>query len=275
MTEKTEQRRLWDIQLEILDVIDQVCRENKLHYSLYAGSLLGAVRHQGFIPWDDDLDVCMPRQDYERFLEVWKNEDHPGFLIQNKRNTPSFTQSFSKIRKEHTTFLQYNWEKRRYHTGIFVDIFPIDRYPATFVGQKVFQWQCLKYQLYTREFVPPKASPIVKAISKLFLLMASKSQRIKYRTEFENRLDILSEKKELHTVAIESTVTMSRSLPTDLLDEYVYLPFEGKRYQCFAKWDEYLTLKYGDYMQLPPIEERVWKHYHLIIDFDHNYGEES
>ncbi len=275
MTEKTEQRRLWDIQLEILDVIDQVCRENKLHYSLYAGSLLGAVRHQGFIPWDDDLDVCMPRQDYERFLEVWKNEDHPGFLIQNKRNTPSFTQSFSKIRKEHTTFLQYDWEKGRYHTGIFVDIFPIDRYPATFVGQKVFQWRCLKYQLYTREFVPPKASPIVKVISKLFLLMSSKSQRIKYRTEFENRLDILSEKTELHTVAVESTATMSHSLPPDLLDKYVYLPFEGRKYQCFAKWDEYLALKYGDYMQLPPTEERVWKHYHLIIDFDHNYGEES
>ncbi len=117
MNERVTQRKLWDIQLEILDVIDLICRKNGLRYSLYAGSLLGAVRHQGYIPWDDDLDICMPREDYERFLDIWKDKDHPGYIMQNKHNTPSFTQSFTKIRKDHTTFLQYEWEK--------IDIIPV------------------------------------------------------------------------------------------------------------------------------------------------------
>ena len=106
MKEKTQQQKLWDVQLDILNLIDQVCSKNDLQYSLYAGTLLGAVRHKGFIPWDDDLDICMPREDYEKFLKIWKDEDHPGYILQNKRNTPLFTQSFTKIRKDHTTFLQ-------------------------------------------------------------------------------------------------------------------------------------------------------------------------
>lgn len=273
MSEKTEQRKLWDIQLEILDVINQVCSENDLHYSLYAGSLLGAVRHHGFIPWDDDLDICMPREDYERFLNVWKDEEHPGYILQNKRNTPSFTQSFTKIRKDHTTFLQFDWEKGRYHTGIFVDIFPIDRMPVSSVEKRLFQWQCLRYQLYTREFIPPKASPVVKAVSSFFLKSASKEKRQKYLHNFEKKLLSLSGRKDLPEVAIESTATFNKELPSDLTDSYVRLPFEGKNYQCFAKWDEYLTLKYGNYMQLPPESERVWKHNHLIMDFNFNYGE--
>ncbi len=273
MSEKIEQRKLWDIQLEILDVIDRLCRENDLHYSLYAGSLLGAVRHQGFIPWDDDLDSCMAREDYERFLQLWKDEEHPGYILQNKRNTPSFTQSFSKIRKDHTTFLQYEWESGRYHTGIFVDIFPVDRCPVSGIELNLFRYKCLKYQLFMREFVPPRASFPVKVISKMILSAFSRKTRMQYRDIFEKELLHLSSRKELPAVFIEVPSTIYMTLPSDLTEQFTDLLFEGKKYQCFSKWDEYLSLKYGDYMHLPPESERVWKHNHLIIDFDHNYGE--
>ena len=93
-------RRLQLTQLEILKVFDKICMDHGLRYSLYAGSLLGAVRHQGFIPWDDDLDVCMARADYDRFMEIWEAVKPEGYILQNKENTPGFTQSFSKIRKD-------------------------------------------------------------------------------------------------------------------------------------------------------------------------------
>lgn len=275
MNEELKKQKLWSVQLEILDVIDEVCRDNNLQYSLYAGTLLGAVRHQGFIPWDDDLDICMPRDDYEKFLQIWKDKEHPGFILQNKRNTASFTQSFSKIRKDHTTFLQFEWEKERYHTGIFVDIFPFDRCPTSFLKLKLFRWQCMKYQLFTREFVPPKASWFIKMVSKKFLNFTSVDGRRKYREYFEKKMIDLYSCKELPTVAIETAATMNQIYPSNLLDEYIDLLFEGKRYHSVSQWDKYLRVKYGEYMKLPPEKERVWRHNHLIIDFDHNYGEES
>ena len=275
MNTEVQHRKLWDAQLEILDILDQMCRQNGLHYSLYAGTLIGAVRHQGFIPWDDDLDICMPRKDYEEFLKIWKDQDHPGYVLQNKRNTPSFTQSFSKIRKDHTTFLQFEWEKGRYHTGIFVDIFPIDRCPVSFLKRRFFFWKCMKYQLFTREFTPPKASILTKTVSRVLLALSSSEGRQKYRKHFEQELNRFYADTGLPTVAIETMTSMKRIYSNDMTDNYTDLLFEGKKYQCFSKWDEFLKSKYGDYMKFPPEKERVWKHSHLIIDFNHNYGEES
>ena len=270
----TEQRKLWNVQLDILNIIDEICRDNGLHYSLYAGSLLGDVRHRGYIPWDDDLDVCMSRDDYERFLQIWNDEDHRGYILQNKRNTPSFTQSFTKIRKDHTTFLQFEWEKGLYHTGIFVDIFPIDRCPIALWSRAVFVWECAKYQLYTREFVPPKASAITRAIASVLLNYSTKESRRKYRTWFEKKLKTLSTRNNLPTVAVETMETLLQRFPANLVSRYTRLTFEGKEYECFSMWDELLESLYGDYMKMPPEKERVWRHNHLIIDFDNNYGEQ-
>ena len=144
-------RTLQCTQLELLKVFDRFCREHDLHYSLYAGTLLGAVRHKAFIPWDDDLDVCMSRTEYDRFVALWSENHHPGYILQNKGNTPAFSQSFTKLRKDHTTFLQDIEEANAYHTGIFIDIFPIDRIPSGKVSRCIFKWNCMKYQLLRSE----------------------------------------------------------------------------------------------------------------------------
>ena len=165
----TTMQQLHLTQIEIMEVIDTFCQQHGIPYSLYAGSLLGAVRHRGFIPWDDDLDICMLRRDYERFIDLWQKSPPAGYLLQNKENAPNFGQSFTKIRKDHTTFLQAEKDIGKFHNGIFVDIFPMDRLPRGRMARKIFFLDCIFYLLYTRGYVPPRGNPVIKAVSHILL----------------------------------------------------------------------------------------------------------
>lgn len=266
-------RKLQLTQVEILKIIHSICREHDLHYSLYAGTLLGAVRHKGFIPWDDDLDVCMPREDYDRFIALWPTVGPEGYILQNKENTPAFTQSFTKIRKDHTTFLQEEWERGRYHTGIFVDIFPIDRLPNGKLQRAVFRWNCMKYQLFSREFVPPKGNLFVRLGARALLAVVPKKSRPKFRKKYLKRITKYSGNPKLQTVAIETMDTLFQVHPSDLMDEFTLLKFDTGSFIGIARWDVYLREKYGDYMQLPSENERIWTHHPILLSFEHNYEE--
>lgn len=259
------------VTLEILNVIDKLCRENDIRYSLCAGTLLGAVRHQGFIPWDDDLDVCMSREHYERFIEVWKKVQPCGYILQNKDNTPNFTRGFTKIRKDHTTFIQNDSEIARYHTGIFVDIFPMDRVPNG-LARWAFYCDCCKYQLLTRQFVPCDSNIIIKCFCRLYLMCTS-SNHIVHRKKLEKKLLKYTHDNRLRMAILETQRSMRTTFPSDIMEEFCELKFEGQFYMCFSNWYAFLENNYGDYMQLPPESERVWKHHPLIIDFEHNYEE--
>lgn len=266
-------RQLQLVMLEILKVFDEFCRENDLRYSLYAGSLLGAVRHGGFIPWDDDIDVCMSRADYDEFLKLWEKKHPEGYVLQNKENSIYFDQSFSKIRKDHTTFLQDTWEIGNHHTGIFLDIFPIDRIPNGLIKRKIFIFDCMVYQLLTREFMPSKSSFPVKFIAFLVLKIIPENKRKNVRNRFLKKITKYNESEEFETVGIESIDTLKCSYSSDMLDKYIYLSFENEKFMCFANFDDNLRKLYGDYMSLPPESERSWRHHPLLIDFERNYDE--
>lgn len=259
--------------LEILKVFDSFCREHELKYSLYAGSLLGAIRHKAFIPWDDDLDVCMERSEYDRFIALWTQAPPEGYILQNKENSPAFWQSFSKIRKDHTTFLQEEREAGKYHTGIFLDVFPLDRIPNGRLNRAVYKWHCMQYQLLTKEFVPPKANAVVRLGSSVILACTPKSRREKVRRNSLQKITRYNDQRDLEVVAIETMASLRKPFAADMLDTYVDLPFEDGAFMCFAGWDDHLRRKFGDYMQLPPVEERAWQHHPIVIDFEHNYEE--
>lgn len=266
-------RQLQLTQLEILKLIDRICRENNLKYFLYAGTLLGAVRHKGFIPWDDDLDVCMLRPDYERFIEIWDDVSHEGYLLQNKENAPKFSQSFTKIRKEHTTFIQFEGEGELYHTGIFVDIFPVDRLPEGKLKKYMFYWNCMRYQLFTREFVPPKENKIVRLVSEIMLKSVSEEKRPALRKRLLQKITSYKNDTSLKTVTIEVISALFHHYDKDMFENPVLLPFEDGEFMCVSDWDGQLKQIYGDYMQLPPENKRTWAHHPVILDFEHDYEE--
>ncbi len=257
---------------EILDVIHQVCIEHDLRYSLAYGTLIGAVRHHGFIPWDDDIDIIMPREDYEQLLKVWQEAAPEGYILQNSRTDRDFSQNFTKIRKDHTTFLQSESERdKKYHKGIFVDIFPGDRVAPNKFGKIIQFCACALNLLYTRGF-PSGSSGLVGLVENLLLKFPEKNFPI-----YRNRTEMLIRKWNDNTSAqyvFPSTIEFCKKYHSaDLFECLKTIEFNGKQYLCVADPDKMLRQDYGDYMQLPPIEERIWKHHPVIVDFQHNFIE--
>ena len=267
---------LRQVQMAMLDSLmyfDKICRKYDIKYSLHGGTLLGAIRHKGFIPWDDDLDVIMPRSEYNRFMSAWYNEKHEGFFLQTKETEEDYTRSFAKIRKEHTTFLQHSENPSKIHTGVFIDVFPSDRIPNGKINSLIFKYSCLKYQLYTREFVPPKANPLVKIYCKFLLSFTNHSNRMKRRKVLLKRIRKYEKNTNLRWVVIESPRHLSKPFPPDFFEEFTEIEFENKEFMCISKWKQLLESWYGDYMKLPPTEEQTWKHHPALVDLKHSYNE--
>lgn len=268
------QRQIWATEQEILDVIHQVCAEHGLRYSLAYGTLIGAVRHKGFIPWDDDIDIMMPREDYEKLLAVWDQSAPKGYILQNTRTDSDFTQNFTKIRKDHTAFLQDEAERtKHYHKGIFVDIFPGDRVPSGKIGRRIQYIACAVNLLYSRGHTSGSGG-MVGEVEKI-LLKAPKEKYSVRRERAEKKIRSWNGDESLQYV-FPSTIRSSRKYyPANLFENVKTIEFNGKQYMCVADADSTLRVEYGDYMQLPPEEDRVWKHHPFLIDFEHNYEELS
>ena len=252
MDEKLKQ--LQAVMLEMLKLVDKICRDNDIKYSLCSGTLLGAVRHKGFIPWDDDLDIRMTRDNYDKFLDVWEKLRPEGYELQNKENTPIFPQSFSKIRKNNTTFIQHEWEKGMYNTGIFIDIFPLDRIPEKKLPKTIFLFRTYKYLMYTRETLYSEESELIRFAMSFLMKLTSHNRRMKYRKKYIDWLKKLDKDKSLKCIGIE--------MPSML--KVAFLP---------DMWHEFLSAMFGDYMTLPPEDQRYWQHHPLVLDFEHDYDE--
>lgn len=267
-------KKIQENELEILLYFDKFCRENGLKYSLSGGTLLGAIRHHGFIPWDDDVDCMMMRDDYNKLLNLWnKKANSEIYILQTKDTEPEFSQSFAKIRKNNTTFLQEGEPAGKYHNGIFIDIMPADRFPKGFFKQKLYYLNVMFYQLFNREFVPSESGKAVQLFCKLLLALTDKSSRAKLRKRNLKNLTKYNSDKTLQIISTETLSSMRRLYSSDLMDNFIDVDFEGKNLSATTKWKEVLATGYGDYMQFPPVEEQQWKHHPVEIDFEHNYGE--
>lgn len=263
---------VWKVEQEILDVIHEICVKHGLRYSLAYGTLLGAVRHQGFIPWDDDIDLMMPRKDYDKLLEIWGQVAPKGYILANGNTANDCSGNFSKIVKDKTTFLQHEEDRTRdIHKGIFVDIFPGDRLAPSKMGRVLQFGACAVNLLFSRGYTS-QSGGIVECVERILLCVPRKyhrSLRIKAQ-RFASRWNERTQTRYIFPCTIGEC---RKYYPSDLFDAVEEMDFNAEQYLCTTKWDAYLQLCYGDYMKLPPEEDRVWKHHPIIIDFEHNYEE--
>lgn len=271
--EEIELKAIWAVELSILDEVDRLCRKNNLRYSLAYGTLIGAVRHQGFIPWDDDIDIMMPRDDYDRFMQLWIADPPDGFFLDRCENTPYGFNNFSKVRKDHSTFLQFEGDRNNsHHKGIFIDVFPGDRVAPGKLSRSVQAVFFLLNLLFNRGYRSGSGG-FVGFAERFFLFVVPKRCYHKLSLFFGRRSRRWNSDSSLSFV-FPSTVRDSRLYyPADLFDGLTEIPFAGKKYLAVRNADLALRIEYGDYMQLPPEEERVWKHSPILVDLNHNYEE--
>ena len=254
----------------LLDELDRVCKALGIPYILFAGTLLGAVRHKGFIPWDDDLDVLMLRRDYDRFLaEAESVLDRETFYLQ-KEFSEHWPMFFSKLRLNNTACLEtYHAKDEKEHHGVYIDIFPCDNAADNSIGRKI--------QFYASKVV------IAKALDKRGYETDSKRKKafmavckLLPMTPF---LKLVRGKKGdgryLHSFLGSASSFSKNVYPRKALTPCVKAVFEGKEYPISQNYDELLHIIYGDYMTLPPPEERVCKKHAILVDLHRSYEEYS
>ena len=256
---------LWNIEIEILDELARVCDLLGLKYSLAYGTLIGAVRHKGFIPWDDDVDVMMPRDDYKILLKKWNDYAKEGFILQNKYTEKAFTQNFTKIRCDKTHFIQTEDEFRaKYHTGIFIDIFPYDKVPVEKNAQKKQKIATVFNLLFSRNHHSDRIGAIHLVESILLSLPESFKYTIWKKTDsYISKWNSNNKLSFFNGSTIENIEIL---YPYNIFDRMCKLRFGDREYSCIADYDKVLRIQYGDYMKLPPEGERILAHKPIIVE---------
>lgn len=262
--------KLKKIELEILIYIDEVCKKNNIKYFLAGGTLLGAIRHKGFIPWDDDIDICMMRDDYNRLINILTDEKSEKYFIQNFRTDPEYPRYITKIRVNGTQFIERQVIDYNMHHGIFIDIFPLDKIRDKNEKKLDFRVNCVKRVLglrTIRNWNNKHTNNYKRVVAKiirpftLLLPLSFYNGLIDYIYGYQNVEDC-----SYVTNFSSQYGWRKQTFPIDVYGEGTYLEFEGHKFMAPAKWEVILKSLYGDYMKLPPEEKRNSGHDVVHID---------
>ena len=246
------------IELDILDKFVDFCKKNKLRYYLVAGTLLGAVRHQGFIPWDDDVDVGMPRPDYEKLKRLLKDkvldDKYELLMVENNKSNYNFLKLINN-----KTILYEKYMSKEKAVGIWIDIFPIDGMPDSYLLSKM---KCMKVE-FIRKIMAMSMAQSGKGTSRLRTLIKG------IMIPIVRKISISYLNKKINTVFQKNNFDKSKYVGAvsggisyrGIVKKSVYdvdeLFFEGKKYNVPKGWDVLLSQAYGNYMKLPPKEEQI------------------
>lgn len=243
------------ISLDILRYFDKICRENRIKYSLGGGTLIGAVRHQGFIPWDDDVDVYMHRDDYEKFVLAWNKLTHSRYEISLLESIyGALSGEMTKIYDKNTEIIDTKGRK----TGLFIDIFVWDGVPndKDIIYKVMKKHRRIKLRFSScrkRWFKSHENSITYKFFRKLSYYLFNKMML--NLSQFQ-KLYPISKADHIGLVLSDYGGWERSYMPKKYFNDVVYLDFEGEKYPVMSGYHEHLTMYYGDYMKFPPVEEQ-------------------
>lgn len=251
-----ELRELQMIEVEMLVEIDRICKKCGIQYCISAGTQLGAIRHKGFIPWDDDADVAFLRSEYERFREACETElDKERFYFQDCEVTPGYRWGYGKIRRKDTKFVRLLQEHMPYEQGAFIDLMPYDNVPDGYLAGK---WNTFRCFLYRKAFWAPLGKMQEKGIKKLAYTFLDMIPDKKIYASFAAYIKKCNRKQTKRIRIFSFPVPGPDSgYLRNCFETLIPTEFEGVMLMGMKDYDTYLSYKYGKYMELPPIEQRV------------------
>lgn len=249
---------LRELQLKILDHIDAFCKEHDIRYSLSSGTLLGAVRHGGYIPWDDDVDIMMPREDYEKFLKLFrKYNTFPYLELVDFKQNKDYVLPFAKVH-DVRTLVKEDWQYA--DLGVNIDIFPIDRIANNKMIAKLQYWIIFLLTMQIKAGISAGKKRIFwkKAIS-VFMAIFSEHTTCKL---LNNLFCWFSGREEYHAAAnLYFWKFKQKRVPYSVFTDLTDVKYEDRMYKAIRNYDVYLSSLYGDYMTPPTEEQRAkWVH---------------
>lgn len=261
-----EKKRANAVYLDLLQEFGRLCQRAGLTWWLFYGSLIGAVRHKGFIPWDDDVDIMMPRPDFDRLLRI-SNKDFGAqepYFLQTPHTDPSFQQRILRFRRSDTSYItQYDLNMiakaggKPYNMGLALAIFPLDNVPKNKLHLAAQQQIAQMGVSFRTDKGYSKKRPVINALFKAADAIITERAIVRfmqwlYRSCRKNRTGLMQ--------SYDGFYSQCCQWPSADFDSTIMLPFEDIEVPAPAGYDDILTATYGDYMQFPPLEERVEPH---------------
>ena len=261
-------KKLQKVELEMLEEFDRICKKHKIDYTLSGGTLLGAVRHDGFIPWDDDIDINMTRKNYNKFIKVQKEElNSKKFYLDCIETNYDCGMLYAKLKRKNSLCVESLSNRNEEEQNIWIDIFPVDNISNNRIMQKYcyLKVYCLKIILmYKYNYIKDHDNKIlfnlIKFTSIFFNKEKLKSKLSKTVTKYNN---INTD----YFVEYSSPYLGKQIMPNEVYSSYKYHEFEGKNFKIIKNYDIYLTTLYGNFMQLPPKEDRYPHHFIKKLKF--------